>query len=67
MPVFDWTRTQLDKINEDGSTCLVYYQSQVDKVDPTKSDSDLTLSPGRKHRPGDYPGVRGGYRRGYRP
>ena len=43
MPVFDWTRTQLDKLNEDGSTCLVYYQEQVDKVDPTKSESDLTL------------------------
>ena len=43
MPVFDWTRTQLDKMNADGSTCLVYYQDQVDKVDPTKSESDLTL------------------------
>lgn len=43
MPVFDWTRTQLDKKNEDGSTCLVYYKDQVDAVDPTKSDSDLTL------------------------
>ena len=43
MPVFDWTRTQLDKENEDGSTCLVYYKDQVDAVDPTKSDSDLTL------------------------
>ena len=43
MPVFDWTRTQLDKVNEDGSTCLVYYKDHVDKVDPTISDSDLTL------------------------
>ena len=43
MPGFDWTRTQLDKKNEDGSTCLVYYKDQVDAVDPTKSDSDLTL------------------------
>lgn len=43
MPVFDWTRTQLDHINEDGSTSLVYYQEQVDKVNPLKSDSDLTL------------------------
>ena len=43
MPVFDWTRTQLDKENDDGSTCLVYYKDQVDAVDPTKSDSDLTL------------------------
>lgn len=43
MPVFDWTRTQLDHVLDDGSTSLVYYQSQVDKVDPTSSDSDLTL------------------------
>lgn len=43
MPVFDWTRTQLDHVLEDGSTSLVYYQEQVDKVDPLKSDSDLTL------------------------
>ena len=25
MPVFDWTRTQLDHVLEDGSTSLVYY------------------------------------------
>jgi len=43
MPVFDWTRTQLDHVLEDGSTSLVYYGEQVEKVDPLKSDSDLTL------------------------
>lgn len=43
MPVFDWTRTQLDHELEDGSTSLVYYQDQVDKVNPIDSDSDLTL------------------------
>ncbi len=36
MPVFDWTRSQLDKELEDGSTALVYYKEHVDKMDPTK-------------------------------
>lgn len=43
MPVFDWTRTQLDHRLSDGSTSLVYYQEQVDRVNPLESDSDLTL------------------------
>ena len=43
MPVFDWTRTQLDHVLEDGSTTLVYYQAQVDQVNPLHTESDLTL------------------------
>ena len=31
MPVFDWTRTQLDKRAADGSTSLVYYKDQLEK------------------------------------
>lgn len=36
MPVFDWTRSQLDKVLEDGSKALVYYKSQIENLDPTK-------------------------------
>ena len=43
MPVFDWTRTQLDHRLPDGSTSLVYYKEQVDAMNPLESDSDLTL------------------------
>lgn len=41
MPVFDWTRTQLDKINQDGSTSLVYYQEQLKKMDPLTGELNL--------------------------
>lgn len=41
MPVFDWTRSQLDKRLEDGSTTLVYYKEQVDKMDPLKGELSL--------------------------
>lgn len=41
MPVFDWTRSQLDKELEDGSTALVYYKDQIDKLDPLNSNLSL--------------------------
>lgn len=41
MPVFDWTRSQLDKILDDCSTALVYYKDQVDKMDPLKGELSL--------------------------
>ena len=34
MPVFDWTRTDLARVREDGSTVLAYNQEIVDKIDP---------------------------------
>ncbi len=41
MPIFDWTRSQLDKKLEDGSTALVYYKDQIDKMDPLKGELSL--------------------------
>ncbi|MGI5855655.1 MAG: mannonate dehydratase [Candidatus Merdivicinus sp.] len=41
MPVFDWTRTQLDKVAADGSTSLVYYKDQLEKMDPLTGELSL--------------------------
>lgn len=41
MPVFDWTRTELDKEAVDGSTSLVYYGKQLEGKDPIKDDMNL--------------------------
>ena len=41
MPVFDWTRTQLDKKAADGSTSLVMYWDQMRDLDPLKDDIHL--------------------------
>ncbi len=41
MPVFDWTRTQLDKEGTDGSTSLVMYWEDMKGLDPLKDDIHL--------------------------
>ena len=34
MPVFDWTRTELARVRQDGSTVLAYTQEAVDALEP---------------------------------
>ena len=52
IPVFDWTRTELARVREDGSTVLAYSQDAVDHLDPEKmfesiaSDTNGTVMPG---------------------
>ena len=41
MPVFDWTRTQLDKEAKDGSTSLVMYMEQLKGLDPLNDGLSL--------------------------
>lgn len=41
MPVFDWTRTALDKRAPDGSTSLVLYREQLKGLDPLRDDIHL--------------------------
>ena len=52
MPVFDWTRTELARVREDGSTVLAYTQEAVDAIVPEKmfesiqGDMNGTVMPG---------------------
>ena len=41
MPVFDWTRSNLDYKLSDGSTALVYYRDEIEKMDPRKGELSL--------------------------
>lgn len=41
MPVFDWTRSDLNYELEDGSTCLMYDEETVKKMDPALGELEL--------------------------
>ncbi|MBF7017838.1 mannonate dehydratase [Staphylococcus durrellii] len=41
MPVFDWTRSQLDYELEDGSNTLIYKHDQIKDIDPLTTDLNL--------------------------
>ena len=52
MPVFDWTRTELARKREDGSTVMAYTQEAIDKLNPEEmfdqisENSNGTVMPG---------------------
>jgi len=52
MPVFDWTRSQLAKPREDGSTVLSYDQSVIDKIDPKEIFASMEKNAGGFMLPG---------------
>ncbi|WP_414048961.1 mannonate dehydratase [Macrococcus animalis] len=41
MPIFDWTRSQLDYELPDGSTALIYDESDIAKMDPLSGELSL--------------------------
>lgn len=41
MPVFDWTRSQLDYRLPDGSTALIYEEEVIQKMDPVNGELSL--------------------------
>jgi mannonate dehydratase len=41
MPVFDWTRSDLNYVLEDGSTCLIYDEEVIKKMNPASGELKL--------------------------
>lgn len=42
MPVFDWTRTELARKREDGSTVMAYTQEAIDKLNPEEMFNQIS-------------------------
>jgi mannonate dehydratase len=42
MPVFDWTRTELARKREDGSTVMAYNQAAIDKINPSEMFNSIS-------------------------
>lgn len=43
MPLFDWTRTNLNKLNDDGSYSLAFDQKDINNIDPLKMFEKMSL------------------------
>ena len=41
MPVFDWVRSELKYVTDDGSNCLAYSQKTIGAIDPNKQSLSL--------------------------
>lgn len=52
MPVFDWTRSDLAKVREDGATVLSYEQAKIDGVEPEKLFESINENSGGLVLPG---------------
>jgi len=48
MPVFDWTRTNLHHLLEDGSTTLIYEEDTIEKMNPSSGGLALPRSEERR-------------------
>lgn len=52
MPVFDWTRSDLAKLRDDGATVLAYDQKEIDLIDPNNIFETMQKKAGNVILPG---------------
>ena len=63
MPVFDWLRSRLDFENPDGSTSLVYRESDLQNMDPRSGELSLPGWDNAKTAIAQYVGSKKGYKK----